>query len=408
MPTVWVISEPYYPEDVSTGYLLTRIAEGLAEQQRVRVLCSQPTYELRGTRVPWRESCRGVDIRRCWSTTLNKDFLPFRAVNLITFSASVFFRALLSIDRGDVTLVVTNPPSIPFLIMIAGWMRGGKVLLLIHDVYPEVLVAAGFISANSIFTKVLNWFNRRLYRSATQVIVLGRDMYTLAKTKLGTANVPLVIIPNWADVHEIHPIAREQNTFLNKLNLKQKFVVVYSGNMGRTHGLQDIVACAESLGGDDSIHFLLIGSGAGHRRLEEQLKVRPMQNITLLGRQKREDLNDALNAGDVSLISFLPGMAGVSVPSRMYNIMAAGKPIIAVADSHSELATVVREENIGWVIPPGNLNELAAAIQAAKSDPRCVAEMGQRARKAVEEKYTLPVVIGAYRALVDRVLHPEK
>lgn len=406
VPRVWVISELYYPEDTSTGYFLTKIAEGLAERYPVNVLCGQPTYSARAARALWSELYRGVEIRRCWSTTLNKDFLPFRVLNMMTLSVSVFLRALWSLGRGDLVLVVTNPPLLPFLIMAAGRLRQTRVLLLIHDVYPEVLIAAKVTRAGSLPSRALNCLNRWLYRSADQVIVLGRDMYELVMAKLGKGQPP-VIIPNWADTDEIRPVPRDGNSFLGKLDLMRKFVVLYSGNMGRTHGLQDIVECAQRLISAPEVHFLLIGSGAGHRWLKETLRARELHNVSLLDRQPREQLNNALNAGDVAIISFLPGMAGVSVPSRMYNLMAAGKAIIAVADTNSELAMVIREEGIGWVVTPGDNAELHATILAAKSAPERLAEMGRRARRVAEEKYSFSVVIGAYHSLIERVSHAE-
>jgi colanic acid biosynthesis glycosyl transferase WcaI len=215
-----------------------------------------------------------------------------------------------------------------------------------------------------------------------------------------------VIVTNWADIETISPKSRQENRLLKQLGIEGKIVFQYSGNMGRTHGLETILEAAVLLEGEESIHFLLIGSGAKRHGVETYLAGSRLRNVTLLPLQPRQDLSDTLNACDVAIISFVKGTAGISVPSRMYNIMAAGKPILAVADDTSELALVVREENIGWVVRPGDKNALADAIQNAQSAPRKLKELGERARAAAM-KYSRSHAVDSYRSLIDSLLpHP--
>lgn len=397
---VYVVSELYYPEETSTGYFLTRIAEGLAQEYPVSVLCSQPTYSARGTHAPDREQHNGADIQRCHGTTLNKDRLLPRLVNLLTISLSIFWRALTQFGSQDVVLVVTNPPALPFLIALACWLRRAKCLLLIHDVYPEVFVAAGMLSPGSPWVRLLSQFTTRLYRRVARIIVLGRDTRDLIARTLGPNPDKIVIIPNWADIDEIHPRQSGQTELAKALGLAGKFIVQYSGNMGRTHDLEILVECAQKLEDKHDIHFLLVGWGAKRRWLEDTISAHRISNMTLLGNRPRNELADSLNTCDVGIISFVPGMAGISVPSRMYNIMAAGKPILAAADADSELARVVQEEQIGWVIPPGDSDAMTAVIVEAHSSSERVEAMGARARKVAETKYTLQAVIAAYSDLI--------
>ena len=147
---------------------------------------------------------------------------------------------------------------------------------------------------------------------------------------------------------------------------------------------------------NDSVHILIIGSGVKRNSLELAIQKEGLNNITILPRVPRDKLGESLNACDVALISFVAGMAGISVPSRMYNIMAAGKPIIAITEGNSELALVIKEEHIGWVVPPGDIDKLLEAIKEARSDPARLAEMGCRARLATETKYSYEKVIATY------------
>jgi colanic acid biosynthesis glycosyl transferase WcaI len=397
---ILVVSELYYPEETSTGYYLTRIAEGLAQNYSVDVLCSQPTYSERGIRAPSHEQHNGVHIQRCRGTTLNKDYLIFRLINLFTISTSIFFNAWRKISRQDIVLVVTNPPLLPFLINWVCQVRRARCLLLIHDVYPEIMVAAGMLRDTSILSRGVGWFTRRLYQSVYRIIVLGRDMAKAVAFKLTGKSSKIAIIPNWADLDLVSPDNRHENVFLNRLGNIKQFVIEYAGNMGRTHDIESLVQAAQILAGEETIRFLFIGLGAKRLWLEHAVHDRGLPNITIFPRVPREELSMILNACDVAIISFVPNMAGVSVPSRMYNIMAAGKPIIAVADENSELAQVVKEERIGWVVPPGNVDQIIASIQEAQANPVGLAEMGQRARQVAETKYSFERAIESYCSLI--------
>lgn len=400
---IWVVSELYYPEETSTGYFLTKIAEGLANRFPVKVLCGQPSYSERGIRAPVREHRNGVYIRRCPAITVNKNILFLKLINLITITLSIFFTAVWLINRKDIVFVVTNPPLLPFAIMLACRLRGARYCLIVHDVYPEVLVATGILRQESIPTRFLQWLNDRLYRNAVKVLTLGRDMRAIALQKLDVKKDCAEIISNWADLKEIIPESRPKNNLLKELGLRDKFVIQYLGNIGRTHGIEYIVETAKKLGNLTVFHFLFVGSGAKKSWLENAIQKNNLKNTTILERQPRHNLSNTLNACDIAIISLIPGMAGVSVPSRMYNIMAAGKPIIAVADPKSELALVIQEEQIGWIVPPNQPERIIETILEAHQHPDSLLEMGQRARQAAETKYSFQHVIEAYYNLIDNL-----
>ena len=403
---VWIISELYYPEDTSTGYFMTGIAEGLARRYDVNVLCGQPIYSERGAIAPSKERLNGVNIKRCFGSAFDKNIIVFRLINLMTISFSLFLNALRSIARKDCVLVVTNPPLLPFFIALACRLRSAKCLLIIHDVYPEALIVTEMIRANSFSTQFMNYLTRKLYLGVDRIIVLGRDMRQLVCEKLAPAAHPVAIIPNWGDTAAVNPIPREKNQLLRTLKLDNKFIIQYSGNIGRTHGLEDLLMTAMRLK-NEPIHFLIIGSGAKQNLLELEIQKGGLNNITLLPRVPRGKLNDSLNACDVAVISFVANMAGISVPSRMYNIMAAGRPIIAVVEEDSELALVIKEEKIGWVVSPGDINQFAAAALEARADPVRLAAMSGRARRAVEMKYSYECVIAAYSDLFRSLEKPD-
>jgi colanic acid biosynthesis glycosyl transferase WcaI len=400
---LWVLSELYYPEDSATGFYVTKTAEALAATHEVSVLCAQPTYRARGTKAPAFEVLNQVHVHRCAATTLNKDVLSFRIVNLITISVSLFFNAVRKIRQGDVVIVVTNPPTLPFVAFLACKLRGAKLILRIEDVYPDAMIAAGMVRAGSPAVRVLNAMHRSLYRNVDRVIVLGRDMLQLVQRKLQRDSRNVTVITNWADCAEITPLDRDGNPLLKKLGLTNKFVVQYSGNMGRTHDLEGLVQAARILAPEQGIHFLFIGTGAKEVWLTRTTRELALGNVTILPPQQRSDLAQSLNACDLAVISFVKGMAGVSVPSRMYNILAAGKPILAVADSDSELALVVREERVGWLVQPASPEKTANAILEAFANPAQLSEMSKRARALVLRSYTQSQIMGKFEELLESV-----
>jgi colanic acid biosynthesis glycosyl transferase WcaI len=404
---VWIASEVYYPDETATGYLLTQTAEGLAQHCTVGVLCGR-SFHTEGGYAPAGEERNGVAIYRCWGTAYDKNKLLLRLINMLTITLSLFFNAFVRVRSGDCVLAVTNPPLLPFAVSVACFLRRARFVLIIHDVYPDVLVATGVASPQSFLVRITGHLNRLLYRRAIRIVVLGRDMQRLVQRKLPPGDCRVAIIENWADLDAVTPQPRAGNPLLAELGLMDKFVVQYAGNMGRTHGLEYIIDCAALLGAAGlGIAFLCIGRGAKRPWLDAEVADRKLENVTIRSFAPREQLTTSLNACDVAIIAFMPGMSGVSVPSRMYNIMAAGKPIIAVTDADSELAYVVAEERIGWIVQPGDIRALRQTILIAAQNPEELAAMGRRARTAAETKYSVVRANHAYCTLVSSLLdHP--
>lgn len=394
-----VVSELYYPEETSTGYFVTRIAEGLAERFEVTAICSRPTYSERELAVPYRETHVGVRILRTRSTRFEKDRLVGRLVNLVSFTLAAAWLCFRHIRRGDRVLVLTNPPTLPPIVGLIARLRGARPHLLVHDVYPEVLVATGLISREGFAARLLGRLTSATYRLYDKVIVLGRDMAELARRRLGTAADRVAIIPNWGDVDEVRPLAREDNLFARRHNPPGKTIVQFSGNIGRTHDIETILAVAGTLRERADIAFQFVGSGGKAALVDGHGKALP--NIALLPRQPRDLLPGMLSGADALVIAFVDDMLGVSVPSRMYNVMAAGTPIIAMAHPRSELARTVEEEDCGWVIEAGDTAGLLGIVEhLATAEGKAEAQAkGMRGREAAIRHYSPGIVIAQFARL---------
>lgn len=397
---IWFLSEVYFPDEQGTAFYTTGLAEGLAGTYDVHVLCSAPTVTARGMKVARKETRNGVTIERCMGTTLNKDVLPLRVINILTYSAATLIKALFNVKKGDVVIAVTSPPSSPFIAKIVAWCKGATCILRLEDVYPEILVATGIIAPKSGIDICLGLLNRLLFKSADRVVVLGRDMKALAEKRVGAPADHIRIIRSWADTDVVVPVDKADNQLLMKLNLTKKFVVSCVGNMGRAQAIEFIFEAIALLKDDETVHFLFIGSGSKRVWMESEIVKGGFRNVTIVGQQPREEQSVFLNACDISMISLLPGVTGAGVPSRTYNLMAAGKPIIAVTREDSEVSLLVQEENIGWVVPPLDAAHLVQVILDARSDTDRLQQMGIRASAVAQEKFTREKILDEYRHLI--------
>jgi len=398
--TLWVVTELYYPEETSTGYYLTRTAEGLTDEFEVKVLCGQPNYSARGTRAPRHEVHKNVEIFRTLGTTLDKNVILFRLINMLTLSISVFCKALQKFKKGEQVLVVTTPPSLPFITAFASLLKGSQYILLIHDNYPEILIAVNKTKENSFLVNFLNFWNRWLYKYAAKIIVVGRDMKVLVEKKTQGLDIPIEIIPNWAELETVEPRERLQNELLSELGLLNKLVFLYAGNMGHPNDMESIIQCAESLLENEEIHFIFLGAGVKKKWLEKVIKEKKLVNITMLDPKPRSEQNVFLNACDVAFVSLVPKMWGVSMPSRTYNILAVGKPILALTETDSEVSRVVSENNLGWVVAPHSPNLLTETIMEIYKNKSKLQQMGKIARNVALEEYSLNKALMRYKKVL--------
>ena len=400
---LWIITELYYPENNQTGYYMTGIGEGLTEIFDVKIICGQPNYAFRGTIAPKHEIHKNVEVFRVRGTTLDKNVLAFRLINMLTHGFSVFFSAIFKIRKGDEVLTVSAPPSLPFLSAFAAKLKGVEYSLIIQDKYPETIVAVKKSKPDSAFVKLFNRLNEWLYANAKKIIVVGRDMEQLVRNQMRSGSNPdqqIAVIPNWAALEEIEPQPKSENRLLKELGLSDKFVLLYAGNMGHPQDVESIIDCAEKLADHPEIRFLFIGNGVKRKWIETKVSEKKLKNVILLDPLPREDQSLFLNACDVGFVSLVGGMYGVAMPSRTYNFLAAGKPILALTEAGSEVETVIREDALGWTVEPENPEKLLKKILEIYQHRDTLDGMSESARKSALLKYNAELQIQKYRAVM--------
>jgi colanic acid biosynthesis glycosyl transferase WcaI len=390
---VIVVSQHYPPDPSTTAAIMAEISEHLAARHAVLVLSGTP-----GSATSDAASNRPV-VAEIRNRIPEKGALLRRAMAELAFTTRAFTGVLQRARRGDVVLTVTAPFMLPYAIAFAAWLRSAKSALIMHDLYPDVLITAGLIGQRSPVSAAIRGANALMFRMLDAVITIGRDTERLLSRYRGVTPGKTRFIPNWATLSAaVRPMAAD-NPY--RRDTPARFVVGLSGNLGFTHDPVVVFEAARLLANEPDIHFLLSGWGVGYERLKQlQLDTR-LANVTLMDRVADGDLEQFLAAADAWIIPYRKNVAGVSVPSRFYNLLAVGRPVILVSEPDAEAAMTVSENNLGWVVRPGMADELAGAIRRALVSAD--ASMGARA-VAAAGGYTLDRAMAGYCRLIDELL----
>ncbi len=395
-PQCTILSQLFYPEMVSTGTLLTDLAAALVERgMNVEAIVGQPSYYDFG-RAPRRIEYKGVTIRRPLCTWFRKESLPGRLLNSLTYPLGALWYILTRRKKGPF-LIVTNPPFLGIVGYLAKRILGARYVCLIHDVYPDLLPIFGLATENSLSVKVLNWMNRRIYSHADRVVVLGRGMKEIMATKdpRPGAHDRIDIIANWSDPQLVVPQDKTASSFYQKTGLSSELVLLYSGNFGRQHDVGLLLKAMDRLRQTDT-HLIFIGGGQKKPLVERTIEKEKLTNVSMYPYQPMDEIGQSLTGCDVQVAMLDAEVTGMAVPCKLYGMLASGKPLLVVCSKDGEMGLVVEEEKCGLVVEPGDLDGLLEAIEFFRANPEKRQEMGRRARKAFEDKYTLAHVADRY------------
>lgn len=392
-----IVSQNYAPDQSTTATYMTAIASGLATVSDVLVITGTDSAS-----VAQAESGRPVvvEISTC---TPEKDALARRAMAMALLTVKMFFATFKRVTKDDVVLCVTSPSfTLPYAVVLAAKFRRASAALVIYDLYPEALVMAGLVKPTSLIARSIRFANGILFGALDSIITIGRDVEALLLTYKSLANRQKIkFIPNWALLPIGYREPAVDNTFRSKFG--DKLVVGLSGNLGFTHSPRTVYEAARLLQAETNVHFLLSGWGSGWKQLKELNSTAPLRNVTLMDPVSESALEQFLSAADVWVIPYRRNIAGVSVPSRAYNLLAVGRPIIVASEANSEAAMMLKEDNIGWVVKPEDALELSEAIRAAASDRAETLAKGRRAVLAAR-RYTADYAIASYRQIMSDLM----
>ena len=403
---VCFFNRSYWPDQAATGQLLTELAEDLVSRYgtEVTVVAGRSlnaSREETGSRLSAvrLEERRGVAIRRANGTRMRPTRFVARASNYLTYFAAATV-ASFNVGRPDVVVSLTDPPIVGLAALWTARRTGARFVFLCEDIFPEVATLVEDFQ-NRAVNGALDRINRYLLRSADGIIALGDRMRRRLVEEKGADPARIHVIHNWADCDAIVP-GPKNNAFAREHGLVDRFVLMHSGNVGLSQNLEVLIEAADRLRSKERLTIAIVGDGSKREALEAMTEARGLTNVRFLPYQPKALLHDSFASADAFLVSLKAGIEGFIVPSKVYGILAAGRPYIAATDPSSEPAQIARESGCGLVAAPGDPAALADAIATMYDDPATTREMGARAR-LVARQYDRTVAVQAYHEVFERV-----
>ncbi|MBR0704829.1 glycosyltransferase family 4 protein [Bradyrhizobium diazoefficiens] len=374
---------------------MTDIAKELARESEMIVLSGAPGSNLIRSK-PGQPTV--IEVRSWWP---GKSALVSRSLAAVLFAFQIFLSVLKHTRSGDAVLCVTTPFTLPYAVALAARLRGASAALIIYDLYPDSLIMAGFLHPASMLTKMMRWANKVMFERLDAIVTIGRDMSSMLMAYPNMTAEKITFIPNWATLAVRYRQIEAGNIFRQRCG--GKFLVAMSGNAGFTHDPESVFEAARMLQHNRDIHFLFSGEGVGWIKLKERQAASPLDNVSLVERVPEADLESFLSAADVWVIPYRKNNRGVSVPSRIYNLLAVGRPVIICSEPDAEAAVLIREHDLGWVVQPENPAAIAEVIRVAAQEADRTADKGQRAAE-IAPQYTRRTALRSYRELMSRLL----
>lgn len=395
----------YYPDVASTGQILTELAEGLNDTFHTTVICTVPSYTGRISQYYRKhkyyfENINGVDVLRIRVPEFRKSFALSRIFNIVSYFASAI-AATFRVERQDYVLTISQPPVLGGILGVIGKRaKKAKLIYNIQDFNPEQIQAVGFTQNRSVL-RLMMALDKYSCRQADKVVVVGRDMIETLKNRFAVLP-PHAYINNWINEEDIVPLPPDHPqvaAFKKRYGMEGRFVIMYSGNIGLYYDLPNIVKVIERFQDQREVLFVFIGEGSVLEELKEYRQKHRISNIVFVPYQDKSSLVYSLNSGDVHFVVNAEGIKGVSVPSKLYGVMAAGKPVLGILEKGSEARLIVEEAGCGISVEPGDYEAIEELIQSfidMKDSPE-LAKMGSRGRAYLAGHLTKDVSIRKYR-----------
>ena len=395
----------FYPEVATTGQILTELAEGLSETFDVTVVCEVPSYAMPledkyKTQKYYFEEYKGLKVVRVRVPEVNKQSKKSR----IKYILSYFFNcigATRKLGKFDLVFTVTQPPVLGGILGVIGKrITGGKLMYQIMDFNPEQTIAVKY-AGNKLVLSAMMWWDKRSCRKSDVVVTLGRDMQeTLLKRFEGKKVPNNVVINNWIDEKAIHPLPMDEEkvmAFRKQYGLEGKFVIMTSGNIGLYYDFENILKIMEEHKDNKEIVFMFVGDGLVKPKLQAYAQEKQLNNVIFAPFQKKEDLIFSLNAADVHIVTNAKGIKGVSVPSKIYGILAVNKPIWGILEKGSEAWRIIEDSKCGVLVEAGDYDGMRNSLNEIIKDGKMFVDRCSTGREYLMQHLTKEKSINAYR-----------
>ncbi len=397
---ILILNQYFRPDQAASAHRLTDLAEDLARDHEVIALVGRPSYNQTPDGPAAAASAPPPDIRIRYvpSTSFARYRHGPRLLNYLTYLGGTLAMGLTG-PRPDVIVAATDPPLISVVAALISRLRGVPFVHLLWDVQPDVAIAAGLIGPGPV-PRLLARLNRAAIRRATVVVPPTEAMAETA-IALGVEAASVHTLSHWEDL-DIVRLRPKRNPFSVAHGLADRFVVMYSGNHGLTQELDRYLALADRLRDLEDVLLVFVGDGASKRALRARVDGLRLGNVKLMPYASREALADSLASADVCLAPLGAGLTRFMLPSKLYTILASGRPFIAAIDASSDLRVLAERHRCGFVVDPGDVDAVAERVRWLHAHPDERQDMGARARQAAESYYARTVVTPQFAGLLKR------
>lgn len=394
------INRYFYPDHSATSQLLTDLAFEMArEPGRVMVITSRQRYDDPDAEMAAAETVNGVDIRRVWTSRFGRGRLLGRAFDYLTFYLSAAWNLLLLARRGDVIIAKTDPPLLSVIAAVIAKLKGAVLVNWVQDMFPEVASELGVKGLRHV-EPLLRRLRNLSFDAARVNVALG-DRMADRIIREGIQPAKVAVIHNWSGIPAEAATAPGENPIRTQWDLNGKFIVGYSGNMGRAHDFATIIDAATLLRNERHITFLFIGGGAGEEWIRGQVRERGLGNVLFKPYQNRERLSETLSLPDVHLITLRPELEGLIVPSKFYGIAEVGRATVFVGDPSGEIPKILNQERCGFVVEDGDAAGLASRIKWLAENRGELAACGLRARNVFRRRFDRRIALARWKELLE-------
>ena len=377
---LWIASELFYPDQTSSAFYITKIANELADKYEVHVVTATKEAESDVYIDP------RVKVNRI-SSDFNKNSLLSRTIGFVYVSLSFFFFLLKRMKKKENLLIITNPAPFIILAAILTKIKKANLKILVHDVFPENTISAGiFKSKKSLGYRFLQIIFSKAYSTAQKIIVCGRDMQDIFHKKI--KNVEVLVITNWAETDILTP---------QKCDWNDKIVFQFAGNMGRVQGLDKLMRILNKVK-NPLLEFHIVRNCAYKEKIETLKEQFQLDFVKIYPPFQRENQIKVLNTCNIGLVTLSNGMYGLGTPSKSYNIMAVGKPIFYIGELKTEIREMILENKIGFVFTWEEKNKIINFLNnLSLADIGIFNEKGQKAREIAENYYSQDKILNQYK-----------
>lgn len=400
-PSIIFVNRYYAPDISATSQILTDVAEGLAKKgHRILVITANKSYDGQ-KRFPKNDCKNGVKIRRVSTTSFGRKSIPGRVIDYLGFYFFTSILLLSIVKKNQIIIVKTDPPvlSIPLGVIVR--IKQAKMVNWLQDLFPEVGFRLGVGSSSGLPGKIIKYFRNRSLRNASMNVAIGHKMLEAVASN-GVPENQICVIQNFVDDESIRRSTEHSPNLRIEWGFQlTDFIVAYSGNLGRAHDLTTVLDAAESLSEIPNVKFLFVGGGYQHELLEQEQRKRGLLNLYFRPYQPRHRLNESLALPDLHWASLLPSLEGLIVPSKIYGVAAAGRPLLMIGDPTGEAGRMIQKHKFGKCVPPGEPEQVKQFILELHGKPGLARQFGINAREFIDVEGSRRIAIEKWSKLVE-------